>query len=338
MQELKPFFLIGTQRGGTTLLRLMLNQHGNLAVPPESHFLIPVLKALKGKRHLDKGDQQRVFDLITNHERFSTWRTNPKSLQQQFHLFPDNIELGNLIDTVFSMEVDLLETQRWGDKTPEYVEIFDELADVFPFAQFVFLIRDGRDVVESLANRGWQGWSVYQRARYWADATLKMQAFLDKYPKKSLLVKYEDLVLTPEVELDRICQFLGIPYDPAMMEYYQDADRNITHTEKSNRIHTKLNRLPQPADLQKWKRTANPSKVFFMESTMYSALLAMGYTLVRFSPQNPVHFLKKVRYTLFARLLNTIHYAYHAGLGEKGKEQLRNSGLGHFLRKMVRRA
>ena len=338
MKQVRPFFIIGTQRGGTTLLRLMVSHHKALAVPPESHFLIPIIKKFGKQPKLNKTEQRAVLEMILHQGRFDTWNTSPLQLQKQFAQFKDEMGLADLINQVFHQEIESIGKKRWGDKTPEYLAIFEQLAVVFPTAQFVFLIRDGRDVVKSLENRGWQGWSVYQRSKYWANAMRKINQFRSSHVANALLVKYESLVLNPEKELHRICSFLEEPFDKGMLEYYREADQHITTTEKNNQIHTKLNRLPQASDLEKWKTTESKSKIFYTEAIMHRELREMGYSLSFFKPGNLIHQGKKWGYLFASIALNALHFGYHGILGDQLRNQLRNSGVGVVLRKMVRRA
>ncbi len=93
MNSKGPFFIIGTQRGGTTLLRLMLNQHSELGIPPESHFLLPILDRFSTQPLLNKAEQRQVLDMIKYEGRFETWQLGHARLDAIFANFPMAISL-----------------------------------------------------------------------------------------------------------------------------------------------------------------------------------------------------------------------------------------------------
>ena len=338
MKPLAPFFIIGTQRGGTTLLRLMLNSHPQVGVPPESHFLLPIVQRFGQKKQLDKRDQEEIYHLILNEGRFDTWNINQHDLLKIFQELPENTSLKEIIHSVFIAEVHTSDKSYWGDKTPEYLDIFEQLGHIFPKAKMVFLVRDGRDVVQSLADRGWQGWSVYQRSKYWLKGILKMHQYAKQFPKRSLMVSYEALVKDAPGTLQKICSFLDFPYQSEMLEYHLQANQHITTAEKQNRIHTKLGRLPKPSDLQKWKTTQSTSKIFYTEAIIRNGLAKTGYELSLFRPLNPIHQIKKIAYVFLAQILQAIYRVYHFLLGEGLRNRIRASVFGGILKRIVNRA
>lgn len=332
----KPFFIIGTKRGGTTLLRMMVNSHPALAVPPESHFLIPMLKQVPMLKPLGVAEQKKVRNLILSAGRFNTWQTTEEELMVLFDSFPMEIRFQDIIDAVFRLEIQKMGKSRWGDKTPEYLQIIDGLGLLFPEAKFIFLVRDGRDVIDSLKAKGWEGWSVFQRSKYWADGIKGIRKFMMYNPRNSLLVKYEDLVLYSEQELRKICDFLEEDYSPTMLEYHKDFEQNITAVEKENKIHTKLGRLPSRDDIQKWKKKEHSFQLFLTESVMYKELKAMDYELAAFNPIQPVHQIQGSMYHVFNVFNGALFFIYHRILGSRLKRLLSNTLLGKTLRKMVR--
>lgn len=333
-----PFFVIGTQRGGTTLLRLMLDHHSNIGVPPESHFLIPLLKTYEGWHHIPKANLKNIHYAIVNGGRFDTWKTTPDELTQLLNQMDWPTSLANIIDQVFTGEVQKQQKDCWGDKTPEYVDIFEKLGDVLPNARFVFLVRDGRDVINSLLQRGWQGWSIYQRSRYWSNAVLKMLNYKRHNPGRSILIKYEDLVKSPEKTLRQVTDFLEMPYDEGMLTYHESSNNRITEMEKKQGIHQKMNRLPKATDIQKWKKSDHHKQVFFAEAMMHRALKNAGYAVTRYQHERLLHQLRALLYTVSSQVIDFIYLGYHKLIGEGFRQALRNSHFGKQLKRMVRNA
>ena len=138
-----PFFIIGTKRGGTTLLRLMLNKNSSLAIPPESHFFMPLLRRFAPEQQLDENDLIRAKEIVINHSRFNTWSIDETRFDEMMNSLKHPCSLSLFITALFEQEIKNTGKERWGDKTPEYVDIIPEISQLFPQAKFIALSRDG---------------------------------------------------------------------------------------------------------------------------------------------------------------------------------------------------
>lgn len=98
------------------------------------------------------------------------------------------------------------------EKTPKHVHCIERIRSVFPQAQFVVLTRNPLDTVASLHKRH----SKLQRsAERWV---IDSAPTSDLVANGALWVKYEDLTAQPELEFSRVCAFLGLEFEPAMLE------------------------------------------------------------------------------------------------------------------------
>jgi hypothetical protein len=75
---------------------------------------------------------------------------------------------------------------------------------------FVFLVRDSRGALASIARKGKP--LEPQLARH-VKQMKRYQAFVDRHAERSLVVRYEDLCRTPRTTLERVCAWLGIEFD-----------------------------------------------------------------------------------------------------------------------------
>lgn len=290
-----PFFVLGAARSGTTLLRVMLDRHPRLAVPVESHFLIEVLREVPLAGELSRRQIERVADLIIGHRRFATWRTSEDELLRQLRRV-GACDLQRLIDRVYRLEIAASGKPRWGDKTPRYYHCWRALAELFPAAPFVHLVRDGRDVAASLKRLGIHGWTPYGRARYWRSRVREARAALDLLgPRRCLIVRYEDLVLSTEATLRQVTAFLGEDYDPAMLRFYEDEHRLPAI---DGPIHGKLARPPRAEDVARWQREGAWLDTLLFEAMAAKELARMGY---------PSAF--RTRYHLILRLFGWLYSA-----------------------------
>jgi hypothetical protein len=283
-----PFFVIGADRSGTTLLRLYLNAHSCLAVPSESWFLIDLFRAFPPPASLSVDDVARAVEIVTSHPRYRDgWHVPPATLQDLFRSYGP-VSTAAFIDTLYRHEVGANgrvdacagTRLRWGDKTPEYAMHVDALDRCFPRAQFVHIVRDGRDVFLSLAKRRWsdRGWSPYEVGRYWS-RTVRAAAGAEERlgPERFLRVRYEDLVLNTQGTLERVCAFLGVSFESGMLDAHQSAEAIQTARERERRVHDQLGRAPRRSDVERWRSEGAPWQRALVESWIGRELGAYGY-------------------------------------------------------------
>jgi hypothetical protein len=292
-----PFFLVGAQRSGTTMLRLMLNRHAAFAVPFESEFIPGFHARLSDYGDLRRPeDRRRMLDAIAD-----------TPFVQKGRLVPDKEAVlrrtgeggyAELVDAVFSEYAVRQGKRRWGDKTPGYVTRLDLLWQLFPGCRIVHLVRDGRDVALSLRRVDWGSTHVPRVAEDWRWKTTlahKMGRMLgDHY----LEVRYEDLVSAPEIELRRICRFLGESYDPMMLRYPETARAEIP--DDSMQWHATSVRAPDPEKAYAWKRSMSHADQVLFEHVAGDALARFGYERVHDRPTLRSR-AKALYYTLLKR-------------------------------------
>lgn len=224
-EDYNPFFIVGSGRCGTTLLRRILSANEDVYIPPENWAL------------------GRSIGSFKNHSWYDSWRTITEmtvafhcySTQGWFEKFPSNFveealqceenkqSLSWLINQLYRYQAyeNNVKCKRWGDKTPLNVNSMELILQVFPKAKFVHMLRDGVDVVNSYKNRDKNG--VLGPAQRWVSAIQFVEKFKKKYPKKIIEIKYEDLVQEKEIEAKKVCSFLDITFD-----------KNLLLVEKSN--------------------------------------------------------------------------------------------------------
>src|SRR5207248_810105 len=154
-------FIVGAGRSGTTLLRMMLDAHPELAIPPETHF-IPPLKQLWDESP-QPGDA--VIDALLEHQSWADFDIDP----DRFRARLESSGAANLTDVLrafYSMYAEQKGKSRWGDKTPLYVMAMPTIAELLPEAHFIHMIRDGRDVALSVRPL-WFGPNSIEEAAVW---------------------------------------------------------------------------------------------------------------------------------------------------------------------------
>jgi hypothetical protein len=209
-----PFFVVGNDRSGTTMLRLALDR-GGVAIPPESMFLIDFAPVRRRGGLDDPAAAAAFVRRVWNHPRVRAWRLSgeppavPAGLgHEEAYRFA--------VEAPFRAYAMARGKHRWGDKTPLYLAFVDEIAAVWPDARFIVLVRDGRDVALSLLRVPFGPNNVWAAARFWARGIRLGLEATERHPGRVLTIRYEDVVAEPRSELRRVFQFLGLEYDDPM--------------------------------------------------------------------------------------------------------------------------
>jgi hypothetical protein len=220
-------FIVGVGRSGTTLLRLMLDAHSQLAIPGETHFLPEVAGLGEGP---DASDA--FLRIITGAPTWPNLATDAAALAATVEaLEPFTVTEG--IRAFYRLYAGRFGKSRWGDKTPPYRSQMPAIQAVVPEAHFIHIVRDGRDVALSYSGL-WFGPSdeIEAQARFWVDqirSTRRDATALAHY----LEVRYEDLVMEPARTLRTICAWLGLPFEPRMLDYHLSASERLAETRQA---------------------------------------------------------------------------------------------------------
>jgi hypothetical protein len=160
-----------------------------------------------------------------------------------------------------------------------HLELLDRL---FPDAQYVHLIRDGRDAAlsflqmpEGTFTRTWaHPTTPEQFACLWStevvDArSLGRRAGASRYHE----VRYEELVASPEETVRGICAFAAVPFEPAMLDYTGSVD-------VSAKPHQQRLLTPPTSGVRSWREDMPADDVTAFESVAGDLLSELGYEVV----------------------------------------------------------
>jgi len=273
-----PFFVVGCGRSGSTLLRLILSRHSRLAIPPETKFYLDLVKELPLNEPLSADQVLRACDLITDREQWSDFKLSTAEFRSQANALKSP-RLRDVMDLIY---VDYRQSKgkaRWGDKTPGYIRIASELAEIYPEAKFIYLVRDGRDVAKSFHDLRWGGSWWHQCIAPWVDvADVFARHVKGPLGDRFLQVRYEDLVTQSEACVRGICEFLGEDFEPRMLDWASDEKDPIEI--RVPEIHKKIFRKPRPTDVNRWRSELSRRQQWIVESFAKRQLRAGGYPLL----------------------------------------------------------
>lgn len=272
----RPFFIVGAGRSGTTMLRLILAGHSGLHVCPETWFIADLAAHLPRREPLTPMELERAITLITGHYRWPDLGLSETELRRMVADL-ERPTLRAVIDTIYGRLARAVGKPRIGDKTPLYVRILPTLAELYPDAQFIHLLRDGRDVAMSYIDAGWWRHRCYQGDRFeWTAAVRAARDFASKARAGTWFeLRYEELVAAPEVVVRRLCAYLGEGFEPSMIDFPNRVD---LVPERERRIHPRLIQPITAAAIGKWQHLS-PTELFVMEACLHRDLIENGYAL-----------------------------------------------------------
>ena len=221
-------FVVGVARSGTTLLRLMLDAHPDLAIPPETHFAPRLIKLVEGGS--GPGD---VAAFLAGHPRWGDFGLDDVELGRRLARL-DPFDAGGALRAFYSLYAEGQGKPRWGDKSPPYVNRMARIQRALPEARFVHVIRDGRDVALSLASVSWGPGGAAEVAEKWVEeiGKARRQAARKLEPGSYHEVHYEELVADPASVLQEVAATIELDWDPAMLAYHERAGERMSEVER----------------------------------------------------------------------------------------------------------
>lgn len=280
-------FIVGVPRSGTTLLRLMLDAHPELTIPPETHFIPAVIRACR--KGASAGE---VVEAITGHRRWADFGLDEDELRSRLAAL-DPLEAGAAIRAFYELYAEKQAKPRWGDKTPGYATKMRRIQRALPEARFVHVVRDGRDVVLSQARKSRRPQPVGVAARRWKRRVIATRNRSETV-RHYLEIRFEELVTETEPTLRRVCEFIDLPFDPAMLSYHEHAverlgeiDRDLPanrgrrELEAEPRIaaHARAFDPPSPDRVGAWRDEMSADDLRAFETEAGDLLGSLGYEL-----------------------------------------------------------
>lgn len=276
LKKSSPIFILGAQRSGTTLLRLLVNSHSKIAIPEEGGFWMPLLRKYGSKhgRLLSDHEIKSIIKYIRTSDQFKLWLINADE-------YFENIIMGNNIsfsDFMYGLYHEYAVSQNkdvWGDKTPSFFRMIPEISKIFPNAKFIHIIRDGRDLFLSWRKIDPTKKNISVVALEWLYKVKKANDDLNRFCKDRFIsIRYEDLVQDPEKNINEVCKFIGIDYENEMMNYWKKSNQFI------GKHHSDLIFRPVSSiSTKKWKRELTKKEIRKFETITGSLLTTNDYEI-----------------------------------------------------------
>lgn len=262
MNNKPPIFIGGAGRSGTTLLRVILDSHSQIACGPELKVSTTIaatwynfqtkFKQVLNEYYLDENDINKIFaDMI-------------KSLLEKYRQKENK--------------------PRIAEKSPNNVMIFSHLHNIFPESPLIHVVRDGRDVITSLLTMDWidpngnpvaYTKDIKLAAQYWHDTVrtgINFKNYSESNSNSYHQLKYEDLVKAPEETLRTLFNFLDESFEDQVLSFHEK-NRNLANESSASQVNKKL----YSSSMGRWKRDLSKEQIGIIKPIISDLLIELGY-------------------------------------------------------------
>lgn len=277
-----PIFVVGMSRSGTTLLSRMLDAHSEIAILPETWWYV-VLDRLGCLEEFRNPWQTSLFF----HE---VWRNlksyrDPAACVVAREAAKEPRYVGPtapILERIGKAYAKERQAKIWGEKTPGHALWLPQIRELFPRARVLFSVRDPRDVVVSYDDR----WGGGRRdAEYIACTAALLKHYLSHLlehpgfpPEQIYWVRYESLTSQPQAELERICRFMGVAFEPAMLAFYRN-HLNVKEDMAEGQHHALLGKPATTEKVGRYREALTSSQTALVERLLGDKMQALGYSL-----------------------------------------------------------
>ena len=279
---MNPFvFIVGCPRSGTTLLQRILDAHPQLAIIHETHW-IPKFYHKAARRSPEALVRPGLIRQLLKRPKLAHLGLAREEWQARLES-GKAVSFADFVGGIFDRFGQARGKPLVGDKTPAYARSMDLLHEIWPQARFIHLIRDGRDVCLSAMNWKKPGRLLLRASTWHDDADLTAALWWEWHvrmarssgqrlgPDLYTEVRYEALVDDAAAECVRLCGFLGVPHDGAMLRFHEGRTRTAPGLDPKEAW------LPVTPGLRDWRTQMPAPKVERFEAAAGDLLAELGY-------------------------------------------------------------
>ncbi|MEP7014888.1 MAG: sulfotransferase [Verrucomicrobiota bacterium] len=302
-------FVAGQAKSGTTLLVALLDSHPALLVLPEETAYFPTVLTKYGSK-----GRRAQFDYITRQSLSNVLFGGPcKWVKRDYSDFPTarllqtfdqmafdpvNAEKDLLVllmeayATTLGRPLDLI--ARWVEKTPANRRCIPAIRARFPYAKILLTMRDPRAILAAQIalekTRKLGTFSTYYCISHWREAAgIALRAMNGDDPG-SLVVPYEKLVLETADSMKKVCDFLEIEYDPAIVLTPTKVGKFWSGNSATEVRFDQISAEP----LTRWQTDLSEDEIGWVEWHCRDLMPAFGYE-PRLPERSLRHFVKPIR-------------------------------------------
>lgn len=302
-------FLMCTERCGSNLITKLLNNHTQVCGPLTKHIINPLARNYFRYRAFDKQDNWNALlkDVLNLFNApFSIWKSGFTLNELQTEVAPGDLQ--DLIFYLYNKEAEAHRKSHIFIKETKLYEFYPFLKSHFPGSNFVYQVRDPRDMALSWKKSQSHKGGVIAAARQWKtdqQEFLKLKALESNRPGFTFL-KYEDLISSPEKELSLLLNRLGVNFERSMLR--QAKDELTQKNAKNQAVWQNISKPVLNKNFNKYKTELSGEECDCIERICFFEMNHLGYKtekswseLNRIKPEDIEKFhqkeLKSISYT-----------------------------------------
>lgn len=345
-----PVFIVGVPRSGTTLLRVILDSHPNLAVGPECPWI--------GGSYGNLTSFKDMYRSLVNDQRGPV---------RNFEGISDDdvaLAIGSAISNILQAYAIAQGKKRWVEKTPNHITDIPFIAKLFPRCKYIHIVRDGRDVACSSYNERvtWGPELINGEERLpntrlnalqrWCQWVSQFEKWQRQFNMDVCRIRYEDLLRNPRSVIEDVLDFIEEPWVEDVLNF-KDFRHDMPAWEAGSRDVLRSSGFSKTS-VDRWKKEFSDTERSIAASFADHTLLRLGYegTLPPGSQKSSIgykrihllrtdykHWGECSGYYQFLRYLNTSSFKIDVQTVSIGDNisGVSDEGLKRHLRYMVRK-
>lgn len=272
-----PVYIGGLDRSGKTTMSAFLASHPNIAIPAVGSNMWTYFYGQYGDLSQPQNFEHCLKALLHyKHVRFL--QPDPDRIRQEFWQGPPTYARLFALFLIHFAERE--GKPRWGAQTGLIERYAPQLFAAYPGLKIIHMLRDPRDRYEASLARwpGGKGRAGGAVAR-WLYSTGLAEQHLKRFPQQYKIVRFEALVSQPEETLQEVCDFLGEPYRPEMLQM----EGVQTHRDRLlDGAELKPGESPvSPKYIGGFRGRVNPQEIAFMQLHAGRKMQTYGYSMER---------------------------------------------------------
>jgi len=276
---MQSILMVGEQRSGSNLLRLILNSSSEIAAPHPPHILQNLMPLMSDYGNLsDESTMNRLVDdvcRLVEHNPVA-WDGIDRFNRDEVRSLCKENSLVAVFSAVMEIYAQRHNASAWICKSMQNIRWAKELDDYLDNAKFVYLYRDPRDVALSFSKAVIGDKHPYNIATKWIQLQqLCLDAEKWLRPDQFKRICYEELTSEPEHVISDLCEFLGIPFIPNMLDFHRSGE--AARTAKKSSLWSNLTQPVMAGNTNKFKKNMSEQHVRIIESLAGNIMDQLGY-------------------------------------------------------------
>jgi len=222
--------MIGTQRSGSNLLRVMLDQSSEIVSPHPAHVLVTFVPLLELYGDLNTETYKVLINDVVDYVEVNPVPWDGITIDRDWIFENSTVySLFEINRLIYEQAAICKKAKYWCCKSMANVHYADELESHSPNLKYIYLYRDGRDVAVSFKKAIVGEKHIYNLARQWKydqEACIELADRIEK--DRFFALNYETLIAQPEAVIKDLCSFLNITYNESMLSFYNSHESKAT--------------------------------------------------------------------------------------------------------------